>query len=230
MPRTRYVELTLFGVGTALLLVYATAQTDAALGRQQALEAFQIAQLQATNAGPGETQNQEGGNPVARVDDPAHPDQTLWAESRIKAYRASLDRPAGVPEGVLRIPAIGLTVPIFAGTSELSLNRGVGWIDDTASLGTQGNVGIAGHRDGYFRGLKDLAIGDVVEVATLSDSQRYRIVELLIVEPTDVHVLDPTPKPTLTLVTCYPFYFVGHAPQRYIVRGVLDDTTIMSER
>lgn len=153
------------------------------------------------------------------------PDQSLWSDSRRAGYLTSLRSELGSPPGLLRVPAIGLVVPIFEGTGERILNRGVGWIQGTAELGAPGNTGLAGHRDGFFRGLKDLEIGDSIEVQTLEGSVRYRITELLIVDPTDVYVLDPTPVPSVTLVTCYPFYFVGHAPQRFIVRGVADKSS-----
>ena len=78
---------------------------------------------------------------------------------------------------------------------------------------------MAGHRDGFFRGLKDLELGDRLELETLERKQEFVVDGLTIVTPDDVHVLDPTPEPTLTLVTCYPFYFVGKAPKRYIVRA-----------
>lgn len=84
-------------------------------------------------------------------------------------------------------------------------------------------MGIAGHRDGFFRVLKDISVGDFIDIESLAGSRRYRVLETLIVDPADVYVLDPTQEPSVTLVTCYPFYFVGHAPQRFIVRGVLAD-------
>jgi sortase A len=80
-------------------------------------------------------------------------------------------------------------------------------------------VGIAGHRDGYFRGFKDVEVGEPVELESLSGVERYTITELFIVEPPDVWVLEPTEVPSLTLVTCYPFYYVGSAPKRFIVRA-----------
>ena len=89
----------------------------------------------------------------------------------------------------------------------------------TPPLDAQGNTGIAAHRDGYFRVLKDVELGDVIEIETMSGVEQFRITDLLIVEPEDVYVLDPTTERSLTLVTCYPFYFVGSAPQRFIVRG-----------
>lgn len=213
-----FLERGLLGLGAALLLFYAAAQTHAAFGRQQALDAFRVAQAQ--RASPV----QAGKEPLPTGNNLGHPDQSLWSDSRKDAYRQSLQEAGGAADGVLKIPAIDLRVPIFDGTGEINLNRGVGRIEGTAALASPGNVGIAGHRDGYFRGLKDLNIGDVIEVDTLGSSVSYRIAEFMIVEPTDVDVLRATEHHTLTLVTCYPFYFVGHAPQRFIVRGVLHDS------
>jgi sortase A len=150
------------------------------------------------------------------------PDQSLWSSSRRTGYRESLAAGLDASDGLLHIPAIDLSVPIFGGTTEVVLNRGIGWIESTARPGAGGNVGLAGHRDGFFRRLKDLMIGDAIELQTADGTQRYRVTEFLIVAPTDVSVIEPTLEPTVTLVTCYPFYFVGHAPQRYIVRGVID--------
>ena len=84
-------------------------------------------------------------------------------------------------------------------------------------------MGLAGHRDGFFRVLKDVKIGDMIHVQSLDATTRYRISEIKIVEPTDVYVLDPTQSATVTLVTCYPFYFIGEAPQRYIVKGLAEN-------
>jgi sortase A len=86
--------------------------------------------------------------------------------------------------------------------------------------GSAGNVGLAGHRDGFFRGLKDIQPGDEIEVEAIGRIDRYRVERTWIVNPEDVSVLDPTGEPSVTLVTCYPFYFVGSAPQRFIVRAV----------
>lgn len=145
------------------------------------------------------------------------PDQSTWSESRITAYT---EANPGTPLAVLRVPSVGIEVPIFGDTSERNLNRGAGAIEGTAAPGSNGNAGIAAHRDGYFRGLKDVVLGDEIEVEHHGGKRRYRITDLAIVEPTDVSSLYPTDEPTLTLVTCYPFYFVGSAPQRYIVRAV----------
>jgi LPXTG-site transpeptidase (sortase) family protein len=101
-----------------------------------------------------------------------------------------------------------------------ALDRGLGHIRHPALPGADGNSGIAGHRDGFFRGLKDIQPGDTIEVDTLDRKDIYRVERTWIVDPSDVSVLDPTAAPSLTLVTCYPFYFVGSAPQRFIVRAV----------
>ena len=101
----------------------------------------------------------------------------------------------------------------------------MGHVENTALPGTDGNSGIAGHRDGFFRGLKDIGPGDAIELETLRGKKEvYRVERIWVVDPEDVSVLDPTPTRSLTLVTCYPFYHVGPAPQRYIVRAVRAET------
>jgi sortase A len=126
---------------------------------------------------------------------------------------------------VLRIPGIKLEVPVLAGTDDWTLNRAVGHIEETAMPGADGNSGIAGHRDGFFRGLKDVHVGDELVLQTRGADERYLVERIWVVDPEDVSVLDPTPTRALTLVTCYPFYFVGPAPQRFIVRAVMRGPT-----
>jgi LPXTG-site transpeptidase (sortase) family protein len=162
---------------------------------------------------------------TASVASPAtcrEPDLSLWDEGRIAAWRETLDDPHAPPLAVLRIPRIGLEVPIFDGVDEWTLNRAVGRIGGTALPGDLGNLGIAGHRDGYFRGLKDLAPGDELVIETAVGTAVYRVRSTWIVDPTEISVLAPTPTPAVTLVTCYPFYYFGHAPQRFIVRAELE--------
>jgi sortase A len=156
--------------------------------------------------------------PVILEEKPA--DTSLWDAKRIREYEESLREKSASPVAVLKIPKIGLEVAVFAGTDDFVLNRGVGWIEGTARPGEIGNSGIAGHRDGFFRPLKDIAPGDAIEVVGLSGSRRYQVESIQLVRPEDVQVLDPTPGAVLTLVSCYPFYFVGSAPQRFIVRAV----------
>jgi sortase A len=147
-------------------------------------------------------------------------DFSLWSEQRVRAYKESRSIEKQLPWAVLRISKLRIRVPVWDGTDELILNRGAGWIVGTAKPGQGGNIGIAGHRDGFFRGLKDIALGDAIELATLEERATYIVDQIQIVSPESVEVLQPRRAPALTLVTCYPFYFVGSAPQRFIVRAV----------
>jgi sortase A len=153
---------------------------------------------------------------------PGAPDFTLWNIARVRAWQATLQTNIAPPIAILRIPKLRLEVAVLPGTGELVLNRAVGHIEDTARPGDAGNAGIAGHRDGFFRGLKDIAIGDAIELETHDGHRSYRVARTSIVPPDDVSVLEPTATHALTLVTCYPFYFIGPAPQRFIVRAVAD--------
>jgi len=146
---------------------------------------------------------------------------SLWDSARIRAYKRTLDLKFPPPEAILRVPRLGIEVPVLEGTSDLTLNRGVGHIPGTALPGQPGNLAITGHRDGFFRPLKDASVGDIIEVQRASQTDRYVVRKIKIVFPTDTSVLNTTTDSTLTLVTCYPFYFVGAAPQRYIVQATL---------
>ena len=148
------------------------------------------------------------------------PDQSLWSPQRVSAWRHALREPAPTPLAVLRVPKIRLEVAVLPGTDDRTLDRGVGHIEGTARPGTDGNVGLAGHRDGFFRALKDLVTGDLIELHTVQGTEAYRVERTWVVSPEDVSVLDPTSTRVLTLVTCYPFYFVGSAPDRFILRAV----------
>jgi sortase A len=143
--------------------------------------------------------------------------------------------PAGLPAGadveaaqdaviaVLRIPGIELEVPVYQGTTEHVLRRGAGLVEGTAFPGSMGNVGIAAHRDTHFprsEGRGDRRPG---RVGHAGPDRGIALPPLEVVGPSDVHVLDDTGESVLTLVTCYPFYFVGNAPQRYIVRATVAD-------
>jgi sortase A len=148
----------------------------------------------------------------------AEPDQSLWAPERVLAWRAA--GAAASPLAVLRIPKIKLEVPVLEGTDDATLDRGVGHIEGTALPGSSsGNLGIAGHRDGFFRGLKDIGTGDEIRLESLKGTVEYAVDSIRLVDPDDVWVLDPTLAPELTLVTCYPFYYVGSAPRRYVVKA-----------
>ena len=121
----------------------------------------------------------------------------------------------------LDAPSVQLSATVLEGSDDATLARGAGHIEDTAFPGQPGNIGIAGHRDTTFRAVRDLHLGDPLELTTIDSVYRYRITRTFIVRPEDVYVLDPGDRPMLTLVTCYPFTFIGHAPNRYIIQAVL---------
>jgi sortase A len=153
---------------------------------------------------------------------------SLWNSARIRAYQRTLNLNFPTPEAILRVPRLGIEVPVLEGTSDLTLNRGVGHIPGTALPGQPGNLAITGHRDGFFRPLKDAAEGDIIEVqrpgspsTATGKTDRYIIRKIKIVFPSDTSVLNTTTDSTLTLITCYPFYYVGAAPQRYIIQATL---------
>lgn len=126
--------------------------------------------------------------------------------------------PAGLI-GRLEIPRLGVSVMLVEGDDARTLRRAVGHIPGTALPGRPGNVAFSGHRDTFFRPLRNIRENDVVVVTTLAGEYRYRVVSTRVVVPDDVEVLDAGPGEVLTLVTCYPFYFVGAAPDRFIVRA-----------
>jgi sortase A len=175
-----------------------------------------------------ESRPPEGGQPVtgeraARVSFVVkEPDFSLWSPQRIKHYQQSLSAQLGPPVALLRIPKIRLEVPVLEGTDDLTMDRAVGFITGTARPGEDGNIGISGHRDGFFRGLKDVREGDVIELVSATGTDTYTIDRIVLVKPADVSVLAPRPRPSITLVTCYPFYFAGSAPKRYIVQASMN--------
>ncbi len=212
----RLLEVAAWVAGSVLIAVFAGFRIDASLGRRAGLADFARARAISTSDA-----NSPLPSPRSLSDFQA-PDKTLWSPERVQGFQTSLSHDFRPPLAVLRVPRIDLEVPVLEGTDDLALNRGVGHIGGTPRPGEPGNVGIAGHRDGFFRGLKDVTAGDVIEVETLSQRLRYRIQSLTIVSPQSVEVLAPTGAPALTLVTCYPFYYAGSAPQRFIVRATLD--------
>lgn len=121
--------------------------------------------------------------------------------------------------GRMEIPRLGVSVIVAEGTGEATLRRAGGHIPGTYLPGQNGNIGIAGHRDTLFRPLRNIRENDVITITTLGGEYRYRVVSTEIVSPADVAVLNSDGHEVLTLVTCYPFYFVGPAPDRFIVRA-----------
>jgi LPXTG-site transpeptidase (sortase) family protein len=121
--------------------------------------------------------------------------------------------------GRMEIPRLGVSAAVLQGTASRTLRLGVGHIRGTAIPGTPGNSAIAGHRDTFFRALKDIRDGDEIELKTADTSTRYLVIWARVVAPGDTSVLDATNESVLTLVTCYPFYFIGASPRRFVVRA-----------
>jgi len=141
------------------------------------------------------------------------------------ARRPAAPRPAAALDrslvGKIDIPRLNISAIVKEGVGERTLDVAVGHIPHTALPGQSGNVGVAAHRDTLFRNLKDVRRDDKITLTTLDGEYVYRVVSTKIVQPTDVSVLEPSPNEnTLTLVTCYPFYFVGNAPKRFVVRAL----------
>jgi sortase A len=125
--------------------------------------------------------------------------------------------------GSLSIPRVGISSVVLEGADDHTLALSVGHIPGTAVPGEDGNVALAGHRDTFFRGLRNIRNQDDILVTTPSGVQVYQVESARVVSPEDVYVLKDVGRPLLTLVTCYPFYFVGHAPKRFIVQAHLLD-------
>jgi sortase A len=121
--------------------------------------------------------------------------------------------------GRIDIPRLALSVAVFEGTKSQMLRLGAGHIEGTPLPGEAGNIGIAGHRDTFFRQLKDVRRNDEIQIQTPTELLRYQVDWVKIVAPSDLSVLTPSTESTLTLVTCYPFWFLGSAPRRFVVRA-----------
>jgi len=126
-------------------------------------------------------------------------DKSLWNAKRITDYEDSLKVKAKTPLGIFTIEKLNIRVPIFNGTTEYYLNRGVS--------------------------LKDIQLGDDIEIQTTRGVESYEVSSITIIPKSDISILEPTTEKTLTIVTCYPFYFVGHAPKRYIVKATVKDSS-----
>lgn len=146
------------------------------------------------------------------------------ADEPVQTVSAALltDLPHMAADGLLgrmEIPRLGLSVMVIEGTGRTTLRRAAGHIPGTALPGQPGNVGISAHRDTFFRPLRNIAQSDVITLTTPAGIYSYRVVSTSVVTADNVSVLNPTSRQILTLVTCYPFYFVGPAPDRFIVRA-----------
>jgi sortase A len=146
---------------------------------------------------------------------------TLWADAARGQSRstAGFRYSTGQAMGWIEIPRLGILAIVAHGDDDGTLIRAVGHIPGTAFPGEGGNVGLAGHRDTFFRALEGIERFDIIRLIMPDRVLEYGVVDVRVVRPTQVEVLEPTALPSLTLVTCYPFVYVGSAPDRYVVRA-----------
>ena len=146
-------------------------------------------------------------------------EQTEAFERAAKTQQAPQRVAVGGLVGMLDVPRLKVSTPVMEGDDERTLEHAVGHLPDTPMPWEAGNSAIAGHRDGLFRPLKDLKVGDEIRFRTTRDEFRYRVTKTTIVQPDDVSVLGQRSQTSLTLITCYPFYYVGSAPKRFVVHA-----------
>ena len=205
------LEYLLLISGIVILAVDLTALLEGRLQSRALLTKFNAADLTAS-----QSQVNRDSHESTLYDGASGPGQVLPSRGSVGGSSAVL--------AVLRISRLGIAVPLLEGTGAMTLNHAAGHIAGTARPGEAGNIGIAGHRDSFFRGLKDVHVGDAIELERRSGSDKYIVDKTLIVAPKNIDVLRPRRVPSLTLVTCYPFYFIGNAPQRFIVEASLKAT------
>jgi sortase A len=186
----RRLEIACVVLGIACVAWYAFVRTDASLVQSQ--QRMALERILARRALPGEGQ---------------------WFVS------APSGRPGTGLIGQLEIPRIGLSATVMTGDDEAILRVAVGYLADTPPPWGTGNSAVAGHRDSFFRPLQGIRAGDDVRVVTSYGTFRYQVRRTLVVDPEDVWVLDSLPQVNLTLITCFPFSFVGHAPRRFVVQA-----------
>lgn len=195
----RTIERICWALACLAIGLYLVARTDGAINGEA-----DLARVTATTARATTTTNV---SPAALIVDTAPPASAVSGLS-----------------GSLQIPSLGLSTPLYSDTSEINLNRGAGLIAGMSGPGEGGNLGVAAHRDGTFRPLENIRVGAAIEVRTARFHYVYRVTSIAVVDRTDAALLRRTDQASITLVTCYPFRFVGPAPRRFVVRGLLDST------
>jgi LPXTG-site transpeptidase (sortase) family protein len=215
--RWLWAERALLAIGIVCLGIFAWSWLDSRL-----VEIRETRRLEAAlAAAPAVKSKASETDSFASFEKGAEQVQQEEAKEEKEEKKAELPLPeSGELVGRLAIPRLGLTAIVLEGVDKKTLRRGAGHIPATALPQQQeGNVGIAAHRDSHFRELKDIREDDTIELTTLDGTFRYQVEWTKIVKPADISVLEPTDEPALTLVTCYPFHYVGSAPKRFIVRA-----------
>ncbi len=197
----RWLEHLFLIAGAAALIWSAVIVTDGAIAQWKARSALEIAMAvdELTRAvGPV----QDPSRPLPTAESSRHPPPDI-----------------GAAIAALSIPRVQLSAIVLHGSDARTLQRGPGHLEHTAVPGDAGNIVIAGHRDSFFRPLRDIRLADDIFVQTRDGHYHYRVTSLRVVGPREVSVIAPTSEETLTLITCYPFWVLGHAPDRFIVRA-----------
>jgi sortase A len=164
----------------------------------------------------------ERARPVRRLEEPSAEVPAITTAEGPATKTDSLRTPRPTPAsilGELAIPRIGLSIMVAEGDSAAILRRAAGHLKSSAMPGENGNIAIAAHRDTFFRSLHDIHKDDIITLTTVTETYRYRVDLIEVVEPENTAVLEDSDGPTLTLITCYPFYYVGPAPRRFIVKA-----------
>ncbi|MBZ5491689.1 MAG: class D sortase [Acidobacteriia bacterium] len=217
----RWMSNFLLVIGLALLAVYLAAYLHRMVMVRVGMKSFEDARRQAA-ASMTDSQIKETGAEEGVPGSSAENARSLGSEGR-GSPAASAHRSWTVPLAILRIPRIHLDVPVFGSTDDITLNRGVGRIAGTAAPGRKGNIGIAGHRDSFFQNLKEVNRGDEIELETTTTLEIYVVDRILVTGEDDLSVLQPRNSQSLTLVTCYPFHYVGPAPRRFVVQATIKE-------
>ncbi|MDF3013843.1 MAG: sortase family protein LPXTG-site transpeptidase [Cellvibrio sp.] len=214
----RGLEVFCWGLGLALLGYALMAKIHGAEASDAGLRAFASAAANDV----ADSNSSDAPDSLLNVEALQHLDQSLWSKKRIAQFTDIHNTDKETPLAVLRIDDLRIVVPIYSGATDFNLNRGAGWIEETAPVDGRGNIGIAAHRDSFFRALKDARRGQKMTLQTLQGTRYFTLANIQIINPSEISVLEPSSSSKLTLVTCYPFYHVGSAPQRYIVTATED--------
>jgi sortase A len=226
-----WLERLLLGIGLVCLGLVAYAVIDARWFQYRQGSLFDRARAAAAARSPEATTSTSANTAAGRWSSAAPGAAAGAGQPASETDRLDTFHPAAPPSppaaegslmGRIEIPRVGISALVLEGISGETLRRGVGHVPNTAMpRQLPGNVGLAGHRDSVFRGLKDVRKNDLINVETLEGTYRYGVDWMRVVDPDDVGVLAGSNRPELTLVTCYPFYYVGSAPERFVVRAHL---------
>jgi sortase A len=208
--------LLLFVVGVSALGYCGYVVLDARFAQNAQSRQFDSALLAAHTGAAAELNARPAGVTDLAGTTPLMP---VFTESNGAAKTSTAIAVDNLPLGRIEIASIGLTAMVEEGTGRQTLQRGVGHIAGTSLLGQSGNIGLAGHRDTFFRKLRNIHEGDEIILTTLAGATVYRVELISIVEPQESSVLRDSGENLLTLVTCYPFSFVGPSPKRFVVRA-----------